>query len=313
MTFRATMLFCGACLLAASWLPSSPAIAGTADANRYLPLAGLTADQVESTMQSLAQRHNQTLDPAQVKRTLKLLSSKPDCSKLGLLCGLAGKEQVPDIIRATWAAQAGGADYDQTVAAFDKAVTRAIDAKTKNLDIAQLDRLQVPLAKAIRANGIDPSNYDAVHTFVLVHSPQLSSLPLSWLPNINVGAHIRCQKGTWSDTHGWPWNWKFRIVAGCAGDVWGETNGILGFPIGYIWIGNVSAYGRGICYCIPQTATPIKTTITFQSVPFSASTNSWFIYKGISGLYAGTKSGSYAGQSSESSIPSLSYSDGLGF
>lgn len=294
------------------------AVAGAtcaAAAEKPLPLAGITAGQVSTTLHALAQRHGLTVDDASIRDAVQRLSGKVDCARLGLLCRLVGKKRVSGILRTAWAAQSGGADFNDTLAAFDKAVmVAARQQMQENYRPGEERRLEKALAEAVFKHRIDPNDTEQVEAFLKAHTTSPVSFPF-W--TFKAGAGLKCDSRRWSYTPAFkPWKWQFRALSGCAGTAWGELTLILGWgqwTLGSIVINSTAAYTRSICYCWPQNASPITTQINFQNNSASASSNSPFVTKTVFYVYVPPKSGSFTTSSNEPGVVALSFGDPLSF
>jgi hypothetical protein len=290
-------------LAIAATTPMAQAQKPSAD-KRILPLAGITADQVTQTLTALAKKHDTTLDPKAQEESLRLMASdRVDCGRLGLLCRLVGAERVPGIFRAAWAVQARGADIPETMAAFDKAVAAAAQQNARAA-IAAGEKLEADINKAIKDKKLDPKDEKQVKSFVAGHAPAAAMSILNWWPSLGLGAgaHIACANKTWSDTSGWPWNWKYRNLEACGGDLWGEaTIHIMGWSllVGFVTEASLAAYAKTICYCVPTSASPLTTTNVFQTHTASNPANNWFVLKTVGYFYTGTKTGSYSANAND--------------
>lgn len=293
-------------------MAKTDAIASAAD-QRMLPLAGVTQGQAMSTWQKLASRNNLAFSDKDAEEGIRQLSSDSiDCDRLGLLCPLVGKERVPGIIRATWQAELRTADFNETMAAFDKSVSAAAQENARDA-MRTGDQVEADFAKAVGDKSLDPKNERQVAAFAANH-PHSGAAFKSWLDRYvthSAGAKIVCNSTSWSYTGSWnPGNWKFRRLADCGGDVWGELTTHFW---GYSWTGgvatvsSVSTYFRTPCYCWPTNATTLTTSQTFKSSPAQSNSNSSFIVsKTHVYTYSPPKNGTYSASSNESNVVALS-------
>ncbi len=294
-------------LIGAAVLLTAGAAFAAVNDNRKLLLIppDITVGDVRTIVERQAAQARVKINEAEFQNLIKKLSDPANCDELGMLCALVGKERIPEVIGAGWAAGRRGANFEEMFNAIGAKVDQLVAQKSKEMQ-PQLAQLDSKMDEAIRTGRLDPNNAAAVQGFVKSNSSSALLSWASWLPSIDIGAGIKCQDQDRTEYYT-KWGIKiplYRRLKVCAGKIYGQVTMYIGGLVvnpGAIGLGTLSAHARTLCRCVPEAANQIKAELKFQSNPWATSqaSNAWLTHKVNVYVFTGTIAQQARGQSLE--------------